>query len=106
MKQKVFSLLLGAFLVVGMAVTQPCTAGEDGSPYGGFRGGPYGQKRSVDTAEDARRLLRDYFGKRDVRIGDMRERENFFEADVLDRSGVVVDKVIVNKRTGRIRSIY
>ncbi len=79
---------------------------EDRSPYGGFRGGAYGEKRAVATADDARRVLQEYFGKRGLRTGDIREKELYFEADILDRSGAVVDKVIVNKRNGRIRSIY
>lgn len=85
--------------MAGMAV-------EDRSPYGGGREGHYGGRRSVATEDDARQVLREYFGKRSVRIGEVREKEIYFEADILDRKGEVVDTVIVNKRTGRIRSIY
>ncbi|MDA8077601.1 MAG: hypothetical protein M0Z79_01560 [Nitrospiraceae bacterium] len=79
---------------------------EDRSPYGGFRGGAYGEKRAVATVDDARRILHEYFGKRGLRVGDIREKELYFEADILDPRGAVVDKVIVNRRNGRIRSIY
>ncbi|MEJ2682870.1 MAG: hypothetical protein P8Z71_00550 [Candidatus Sulfobium sp.] len=80
-------------------------AGEE-SPYGGSQGGTYGEKQRVNTKADAKKLLNDYFSKKDVSIGRIRERQYYFEADVLDSKGKVVDKVIVDKRTGRIRSIY
>jgi hypothetical protein len=80
-------------------------AGEEG-PYGGSQGGTYGEKQQVTTKEEAKRLLKDYFSRRDVNIGEIREKQYYFEADILDGKGKVVDKVIVDKRTGRIRSIY
>jgi hypothetical protein len=51
-------------------------------------------------------MIKEYFVRRDVRISDIREREFFFEADLRDRRGAFVDKVIIDKRTGRIRSTY
>lgn len=80
-------------------------AGEE-SPYGGSQGGTYGEKQRVTTRKEAKRLLNDYFSKKNVTIGQIREKQYYFEADVLDTKGKVVDKVIVDKRTGRIRSIY
>jgi hypothetical protein len=74
-------------------------------PYGEFRRG-YGERRAVASNQEARRMLREYFYGRDVRIGDIRERNLFFEAEIRDRRGALVDKVIVDKRTGRIRSMY
>ncbi|MGO9377846.1 MAG: hypothetical protein ACLPN1_19120 [Dissulfurispiraceae bacterium] len=74
-------------------------------PYGESRGG-YGQRRAVSSAQEARRTIREYFAGRGVKIGDIRERELFYEAEVRDRRGALVDKVIIDKRTGRIRSTY
>lgn len=74
-------------------------------PYG-ESGRRYGERRVVAHSQEARRLLRDYFSGRDVRIGDIRERPLFFEADIRDRRGTLVDKVIIDRRTGRIRSMY
>jgi hypothetical protein len=89
------------------AMGTPSYAGERpfrGSPYGESKG--YGEKKSVPNPQEARRVIRDYFGGRDVRIGDIREREWHYEADIRDRRNAVVDRVIVDKRTGRIRSTY
>lgn len=74
-------------------------------PYGESRGG-YGERKKVSSVQEARRTIKEYFVGRDVKISDVRERELFFEADVRDRRGALVDKVIVDKRTGRIRSTY
>jgi hypothetical protein len=47
-----------------------------------------------------------YYQGRDVRIGPVIERDIFYQADVRDPRGVLIDKVIIDKRTGRMRSIY
>ena len=39
-------------------------------------------------------------------IRNIKEREWFFEAEILDKNNALIDKVIVDKRTGRIRSMY
>lgn len=66
----------------------------------------YGAKQPVATAKEARRVLEERFKGQGVEVGKIEEKELFFEAEILDRRGSVVDKVIVDKRTGRIRSIY
>ena len=81
-------------------------------PYGqfcpGMRGDPYGARRQVKTIDEAKQVLEQYFegtGKK-VGIGQIEERRWFFIAEVLDPQGAMIDKAIVDKRTGRIRSIY
>jgi hypothetical protein len=76
------------------------------SPYGGSRSGAYGEKKAVATAEDARKILREYFLKKDVKIGEIKEKDLYFEAEIRDKNNKPIDTVIVDKRTGRIRSIY
>lgn len=83
----------------------PCAYAEE-YPYGGLPGGTYGEKQQVNTKAEAKKLLEEYFSKRNVTVGKIREKRYYFEADILDSRGKVVDKVIVDKRTGRIRSIY
>jgi hypothetical protein len=91
----------------GLAGPSPAYAAEQNEgPYGGSGGGTYGEKQRVGTKDDANRVLREYFSKKDVTIGEIREKQYYFEADILDKNGKLVDKVIVDKRTGRIRSIY
>lgn len=99
---------LSGLMCIALLTTSPADAGDRryrGYPYGESSDG-YGERRAVSNVMEARRLLRDYFAGRDVRIGDIRERDLFFEAEIRDRRGVLTDKVIIDKRTGRIRSMY
>ncbi len=66
----------------------------------------YGQRRAVPNAYEAGRIMAQYYQGRDVRIGPVIERDIFYQADVRDPRGVLIDKVIIDKRTGRMRSIY
>ena len=81
-------------------------------PYGQFcpgqRGDPYGARRLVRTTDEAKQVLEQYFEGtgRKVGIGNIEERRWFFIAELLSPEGVLIDKAIVDKRTGRIRSIY
>lgn len=68
--------------------------------------GIYGEKQKIATEGEARNALKKYFAGKDVVIGELVEKELYFEADIKDRKQAVIDKVIVDKRTGRVRSIY
>ena len=100
----------GIFIEPADSFSQPSCGWRDRRPYGGYCRGPrwgwYGAKSPVKTAEDARKLLKKYFEGEDVAIGAVNEREWYFEAEIKDKSNKVVDVVIIDKRTGRIRSIY
>lgn len=82
----------------------------DHRPYGGYCDGPrwgrYGARRPVRTEADARSRLDKFFEGQEVTIGTITERGRFFHADILDPKKNVVDRVIIDKRTGRIRSVY
>jgi hypothetical protein len=88
----------------------PAAGQEKVSPYGVYRKGQaeggYGEKRPVKTAGEASKVLREHFAGKGVEVGSVKEKELFFEAEILDMKGRLVDKVVVDKRTGRIRSIY
>jgi len=109
-------LAMAVGLFIFSAVTSECSettvsgsrtyTANDQSPYGGTGGDGYGEKTRVTTKQAAKEILRDYFSKKNVTIGEIRDKDIYFEADILDRSGKIIDKVVVDKRTGRIRSIY
>jgi hypothetical protein len=74
-------------------------------PYGRSKRGRYGEKRSVMNEDEARTILKEHF--RDTfSIGKIRKRKFYFETEIRDRNGNLVDKVIIDRRSGRIRSIY
>lgn len=101
-----FSLFLMMFYFSSLSFADA----ENASPYGGYKKGAaqtgYGEKKPVNTIEEAREALTEYFAKQDVKIGEIREQILFFEAEIRDKNNNLVDKVIVDKRTGRIRSTY
>jgi len=76
------------------------------SSYGISRSGSYGEKKEVTTAEEAEKAFAAYFAKKNVRIGEIKEKELYFEAEIRDKNDNLIDKVAVDKRTGRVRSIY
>ena len=89
-----------------------CPDTYEGMPYGRFcpgRGwGPYGARKVVKTAEEAKQAIERYFAGsgRTIQVTNMEERRWFFVADITDPDGKLVDRLIVDKRTGRIRSVY
>jgi len=82
----------------------------DRGPYGGYCQGPgygrYGARQPIRTVRDARAYLDRFFEGQKLEIGAITERGRFFRADILDRDKKVVDRVILDRRTGRIRSLY
>lgn len=107
-----YILLSGIVAVIAVALfIAPAVAGDDGSPFGTYKqvaqGTGYGAKKPVTSIKEARSALAEYFKDKDVKIGSIEEKELYFEAEILDKDGKeVVDRVIIDKRTGRIRSIY
>ncbi len=80
-------------------------AGEK-APYGISEGGDYGEQKRVTSRGQAQKILEEYFAGKNVKVGGITEKELYFEAEVRDAGGKLVDKVIIDKRSGRIRSIY
>ncbi len=80
------------------------------SPYGDYREGAggrwYGARRVVRTVEEAKRILGEYYSYTNVVISAIKEKQWYFEAEIRDKNKRLIDKVLVDKRTGRIRSIY
>ena len=83
-----------------------------GMPYGHFcrdhGRGPYGKRMPVATAEQAKQVVETYFSAtgENVSTGKIEENRLFFEVEILNKDGVLIDRAIVDRRTGRIRSIY
>ncbi|MBI5740255.1 MAG: PepSY domain-containing protein [Nitrospirae bacterium] len=74
-------------------------------PYGGSKRGKYGEKNIV-TEEEAQGIVKEYFPNKEFRIGKFKRKKHYFEAEILDKHGKAVDRVIIDQRTGRIRSVY
>lgn len=77
-----------------------------GHYYPGPREGKYGQRKIIRTEAEAREVLMNYFSPQKAVIGKIWEKGWFFEAEIKDIHNIPIDRVIIDKRTGRIRSIY
>lgn len=84
----------------------------EGMPYGrscpGYRWGPYGAKQTIGTADEAKQAIEKYYARsnQSVQVAIIAERRWFYVAEITDPDGTLVDKLIIDKRSGRIRSIY
>jgi hypothetical protein len=106
MRNRVLLSIFAAVCIFSVSLVNAGNASPDGDYRKETADAGYGEKRPVTTPEEARKVLKEYFGKKDVRIGEIKEQELFFEAEIRDKKNNLIDKVIVDKRTGRIRSTY
>ena len=104
--KKILSITLALALGLAM-VGAPALAGERATyRVAAAEEEDYGEKKPVTTEKEARAALEEYYKGKEVEVGEITEKELYFEAEVLDKKGKVTDKVIIDKRTGRVRSIY
>lgn len=70
--------------------------------------GWYGARRIVRTPADAQQILEQFFvhHQRIVRAIKISEKDHFFVAQIINSKGLTVDLILIDKRTGRIRSMY
>lgn len=70
------------------------------------RGDWYGARHPVASAEEALGLFMNYYAGQLYTISPPIEKKWGFMADILDRNGVMIDRVMIDKRSGRIRSLH
>jgi hypothetical protein len=69
------------------------------------RGDWYGASQPVTTETEARKLLHSYFAGHEYTVSELSEKKWGFRAEIRGKNGTVVDRVMIDKRSGRIRSI-
>ena len=69
------------------------------------RGDWYGARQPVANAAEARKLLANYFNAQGYAVSEMTEKKWGFRAVIIDKDGKTVDLVMIDKRSGRIRSL-
>jgi len=78
-------------------------------PFGGYcprrHADQYGARQPVLTPTDARERLSLFFSIDPARIRRLEERRHVFLAEITDPEGRPTELVIIDRRTGRIRSI-
>ncbi len=103
---------LNIFIVILALLLLPSVvlAGHNGrsvTPYGDFcpRCSNYGFCKSILSHEDSEKAIVDYYNKKGLNIEIVNIRGRFIKAKIKDKN-IVVDEIIFDRRTGRIRSIY
>jgi hypothetical protein len=69
------------------------------------RGDWYGARQPVANAAEAQKLLVNYFSDQGYAVSEMTEQIWGFRALIVDKNGKAVDVVMIDKRSGRIRSL-
>jgi hypothetical protein len=77
------------------------------TPYGDFckSCGQYGTCKNMMNPDEARKAMADYYHRKGFDVEIMKIEGRFIKAKVKNRKGVV-DVIIFDRKTGRIRSIY
>lgn len=80
-----------------------------GPGYGSQYGPEYQQPQKPMQEKDAREVLENYLSSTrnpNLKLGDIKDTGDVFEAEILTKDNSLVDRVLVDKRTGWIRSAY
>ena len=78
-----------------------------GNYWRSYKWGWYGARREVRTPAEAREIIEQLLLQdRGIRIVRMREKAHFYIAEIMNHKGVLIDLILIDKRTGRIRSMY
>lgn len=82
-------------------------AGEHTTPYGGYPQGDsaYGICKENLGPKEAETAIEKYFAGKGLRAANMRHKDRFIEADIY-KDNRLYDKVLFDRKTGRIRSTY
>ncbi len=77
------------------------------TPYGDFckQTSHYGMHKQMLSNKDAEQALTHYFGEKGLDVEILHNKGRFIKAFIKD-NGKVVDTIIIDRRTSRIRSIY
>jgi hypothetical protein len=78
-------------------------------PWSGHKGMWHPDKGKPVTQDQAKQLVEDNlrYGKNpNLKVGDLSDKGDYYEADIVTKEGSLVDKLQVNKKTGYFRSAY
>ena len=100
-------IVLVVLMFVAPYVYAESDAGRGIVPYGEHCQlcGEYAYCTRTPSQKEAVNALSSYYEKRGHRVIILRQKERFLEAEIY-RNGKLVDRVLLDLRTGRIRSTY
>lgn len=95
------TVLISLFLFIALSHAQ------DRTPYGDYQEwcGAYGVCKHDMSQKDAEIAITRYFSSRGMSVRNVQHRGRFVEAEVY-RNSRMMDRIIFDRKTGRIRSVY
>lgn len=98
--------LMTSFLVI-LSVGGSFAASRDIMPYGDYSEwcSAYGTCRENLEPAEAERAIKEYFAHKGLRAANIQHKGRFVEAQIY-RNGKLIDKVLLDRKTGRIRSTF
>ena len=72
-------------------------------------GPDYRQQQNPLREDDARSILENYLrskGNPNLKLGQIKDKGKAFEGEIVTRDDSLVDKILVDKNTGSLRSVY
>jgi hypothetical protein len=99
--------ILCAFLVTPFSEASAWRNKKPVTPYGDFckRCSQYGMCKSAMSIEDSKGAIIDYYHKKGLTVEIENVKGRFIKANIKDKNRIV-DVIIFDRRSGRIRSIY
>lgn len=82
-------------------------SGDEITPYGAYCPlcGEYGYCTKQPTKKEITDALKSYYSKKGLRVVLIKQDGRFAEAEVY-KDGEIVDRILLDSKTGRMRSIY
>jgi hypothetical protein len=97
--------------MMGKGMMGPCMGGQ-GMMGKGMMGSGHGQQQQLQKPleeKDARAILENYITNMknpNLQLGKIKDAGTTFEAEILTKDNSLVDKIMVDKKTGWMRSAY
>lgn len=104
--------MMGPGMMGGGMMGRGMGPGMMGRGYGPQPGPQYQQPQQPPKPleeEDARQILENYLKSMrnpNLKLGEIEDKGNSFEAEILTKDNSLVDRVLVDKYTGWMRSVY
>jgi hypothetical protein len=95
-------------LMIGLSF-YPIEGKAQTGPGDGYQYGPQQQPQKSLDEKDAKTILENYLKSTrnpNLKLGKIEDKGHYFEAEILTQKDSLVDKILVDKTTGWMRSVY
>ncbi len=107
MRYKILLIMLFLPFIVAVPEGKAMNHEKQVTPYGDYcpRCTQYGTCKSVMSHDDSKKAMIDYYNKKGFAVEIENKKGRFIRAKIMNKNEVV-DVIIFDRRSGRIRSIY